>query len=148
MSKAEEVKPEGDTRTVYETKLSKIVAKMEDWGIVVTIFGNLEVTEVRTARDIIDWFCTIDQKYIAFDLRNTLSIDDGALGIILLLKGISVEKQITLAVVCSESTANKISIAVKRSSLDGTLKVYHSLHTFALAAAAGIKQAAAASKRG
>ncbi len=144
MSKEAPVKAEAESRTVYETKLAKIVANVEPWGLMVVFFGNFEVVAAKTAHDIINWFCGIDQKYVAFDLRNTLSIDDGALGLILLIKGISVEKQVTIAVVCAENQANKITAACKRASLDGTLKVYHSPHTFALAAAAGIKQAAAA----
>ncbi|MEI6557280.1 MAG: hypothetical protein WCO00_02655 [Rhodospirillaceae bacterium] len=136
-------KGEGDSRTVYETKLAKVAAKTEDWGMVVTIFGNFEVIAAKTAHDIVSWYCGLTEKYVAIDVRNTLSIDDGALGLILLLKGISTEKQITLAVVCADNPANKIGAAFKRASLDGTLKVYHSLHTFALAAAAGLKQAAA-----
>ncbi len=138
MTKETEGKAEAEGRTVYETKLAKVVAKTEPWGITVVFFGNFEVVAARTAHDVINWFCGVEQKHIAFDLRNTLSIDDGALGLILLLKGISVEKQISMAVICADSQANKISAAFKRASLDGSLKVYHSPHTFALAAAAAV----------
>ncbi len=147
MSKEVETKSDVDGKTVYETKLAKVTAKAEPWGVTVTFFGNFEVVAAKTAHDIINWFCGLDQKWVAFDLRNTLSIDDGALGLVMLLKGISVEKQITMAVICAESRANKITAAFKRASLDGTLKVYHSPHTFALAAAAAIKQAAAAAAK-
>ncbi|MEI7610042.1 MAG: hypothetical protein WCJ64_21880 [Rhodospirillaceae bacterium] len=138
MSKDAEGKGDIEGRTIYETKLAKVSARIETWGLTVVFFGNFEVVSAKTAHDIISWFCGLDQKYIAFDLRNTLSIDDGALGLILLLKGISVEKQISMAVICADSHANKISAAFKRASLDGSLKVYHSPHTFALAAAAAV----------
>ena len=121
--------------TIYETPLARIVATPEDWGLVVVFFGNFEVVEAKTAINIINWFSNLAEKAVAFDLRNTLSIDDGALGLVLVLKSISVEKQISVAVLTSNHPANKINIAFKGASIDGTLKIYHSLHTFALTAA-------------
>ncbi|MEI8395737.1 MAG: hypothetical protein WCF85_13425 [Rhodospirillaceae bacterium] len=128
-----------DGVTVYETKLSKIVAVKEAWGLVIIVYGNFEVNSAKTAHDILAWFGGVTAQYVAFDLRNTLSIDDGALGLLLLMKGIAAEKQIVSAMLCSNNPANKINLAFKHASPDGTLKVYHSIHTFALAAAAGQK---------
>jgi hypothetical protein len=121
--------------TIYETPLARIVASPETWGIVVVFFGNFEVVEAKTAINIINWFTNLAEKAVAFDLRNTLSIDDGALGLLLVLKGIAAEKQISVAVLTSNHPTNKINLAFKNVSRDGSLKIYHSLHTFALSAA-------------
>ena len=57
----------------------------------------------------------------------------------MLLKGLSLEREVNVAVLCANNAANKINIAFKGASVDGSLKIYHSLHTFALTAASGGK---------
>lgn len=121
-------------KVIYESKLAKVVATKESWGISVVFFGNCEVETSPGAKSIIDWFDTVTEKFVYFDLRNTLSIDDGTVGLTLLIKQIGLRKEIDVAVICAPNDANKITTAFHNISLSCALKVYKSPHTFILTA--------------
>lgn len=129
-------------KTVYENALAKIVATKEDWGIEIIFFGNCELSDPIGIKKIIDWFDTVKNEFIYVDFRNTLSIDDGTIGLILVLKQIGFGWGGDFAVICSNNPANKIAIAFKNIALNSPIKVLHSHHTFIMNAKSQAAQAA------
>ncbi len=125
----------GTKVTVYESALGKIVATHNDWGIDVVFFGNFEMNEPAAVKKIIDWFDGCDEKFIYFDFRNTLSVDEGLLGLTLILSQIGLAKGVASAIIIANSPANKITISFKALySNSSTLRVLHSPQTFIFSA--------------
>jgi len=120
--------------TIFESKLAKVTSSKESWGVSVVFYGNCEIETSNAAKLIIDWFDTVAEKYVYFDFRNTLSIDDGTIGLILVIKQIGLKKGATVAVVCAPNDANKITTAFHNISLSCNISVYKSPHTFVLEA--------------
>ena len=120
--------------TIYESTLSSVVATKEAWGLSVVFYGNCEVETTPAAKVIIDWFETVREQYVYFDFRNTLSIDDGTIGLLLLIKQVGLKKGINTAVICAQNDANKITTAFYNISLSCSVRLYKSPHTFVLEA--------------
>jgi hypothetical protein len=136
--------------TIYENALAKIVATQEDWGVEVVFFGNFELADPAGIKSIIDWFDTVKNQSIYFDFRNTLSVDDGTIGLTLALKQIAAGQGGDFAVICSNNPANKIGAIFKAVSFNSSgapnvpLKVLHSHHTFIMSAKTRVAQMQAA----
>ena len=119
---------------VFESKLSKVVSTKEKWGLSVVFYGNCEVETTPAAKSIIDWFEAVTDQYVYFDFRNTLSIDDGTIGLILVVKQVGAKKGTNIAVICAPNDANKITTAFHDISLSCAIRLYKSPHTFVLEA--------------
>ncbi len=134
----------GTKVTVYESALGKIVATHNDWGVEVVFFGNFEMNEPAAIKKIIDWFAGLSVSFIYFDFRNTLSVDEGMLGLILVILQIGNARGIASAIIIANSPANKIAIAFKNLVLNSpTLRVLHSPQTFILSAQKATSETAA-----
>jgi len=117
-------------KTVYESTLAKVIATKDDWGIEVIFYGNCELADTVAIKQIIDWFETVKKEFIYIDFRNTLSIDDGTIGLVMVLKQIGFGHGGDFAIICSNHPANKISTSFKNIALNSPIKVLHSHHTF------------------